>query len=175
MGYRGFVEQREEARRLRAGAATLAEIAAALGVSRSTVSVWVRDVEFTPRPRNRGAPRQRRHPLQLARLAEVEALRAEGIARIGELSAKELLIAGTALYAGEGAKTGWSGRFANSDPRMVWFFVTWLRRCFIVDERAAALRPVPPRRPRPRGRGQFWSALTGIPRPAVHQAIPSRA
>jgi hypothetical protein len=118
MGYRGFVEQREDARRLRAGAATLAEIAAALGVSRSTVSVWVRDVEFTPRPRNRGAPRQRRHPMQLARLAEVEALRAEGVARIGELSAKELLIAGTALYAGR-ARSG-TVRFGSRTPTPGW-------------------------------------------------------
>ena len=76
----------------------------------------------------------------LARLAEVDALRAEGIARIGELSAKELLIAGTALYAGEGAKRDGSVRFANTDPRMVLFFVTWLRRCFTVAEERLRVR-----------------------------------
>ena len=174
MGYRGFVEQRDEARRLRAGAATLAEIATALGVSRSTVSVWVRDVEFTPRPRNRGAPRQRPHPLHVARLAEVDALRADGIARIGELSAKELLIAGTALYAGEGSKRDGSVEFANTDPRMVLFFVTWLRRCFTVAEARLRVRPVPPRRPRPRGRGPVLVRAHGYS--AVQQFIkPYRA
>lgn len=163
MGYRGFVEQRDEARRLRAGAATLAEIATALGVSRSTVSVWVRDVEFTPRPRNRGAPRHRPHPLHVARLAEVDALRADGIARIGELSAKELLIAGTALYAGEGSKRDGSVRFANTDPRMVLFFVTWLRRCFTVAEERLRVRLYLHEGLDLEGAVQYWSELTGIP------------
>ncbi len=110
----------------------------------------------------------------LARLAEVEALRAEGIARIGELSAKELLIAGTALYAGEGAKRDGSVRFANTDPRMVLFFVTWLRRCFTVAEERLRVRPVPPRRPRPRGRGPVLVRAHGYS--AVQQFIkPYRA
>ena len=67
--------------RWRAEAWTLAEIAAELGVARSTVSLWVRDVAFVPRPRNRGAPAQRVHPQRAARLAQIEELRALGIAR----------------------------------------------------------------------------------------------
>ena len=59
MGNRGFVELREEARRLRADAWTLLAIADRLGVAKSTVSLWVRDVEFVPGPRaDAGAPRK---------------------------------------------------------------------------------------------------------------------
>ena len=140
MGYRGRPEDRAQARQWRAQAWTLGAIAAEVGVARSTVSLWVRDVTFTPRPRNRGAPSQRVHPQQEARLREIQALRDEGVARIGELSRKEHLVAGAALYAGEGAKTDGVVKFANSDPRMVLFFTNWLRTFFTVDESRLRLR-----------------------------------
>ena len=43
MGYRGNVEEQEKARALRAQNRTLADIAQILGVSKSSVSLWVRD------------------------------------------------------------------------------------------------------------------------------------
>jgi len=143
MGYRGRPEDRERARDLRAASWTLGAIADELGVATSTVSLWVRDVTFEPRPRNRGAPAQRVHPQRVARLREIDELRDEGVARIGELSRKEHLVAGAALYAAEGAKTDGVVKFANSDPRMILFFVTWLRTFFIVDESRLRL-PLPP-------------------------------
>ena len=48
MGYRGKVAEQTKARELRACGMTLADIAADLAVSKSSVSLWVRDVEFTP-------------------------------------------------------------------------------------------------------------------------------
>src|SRR2546423_624921 len=67
-------------------------------------------------------------------------LLAEGREHIGRLGEQEFLVAGTALYAGEGAKGDGSVRFANSDPRMLVFFCTWLRRFFDVDETRLRLR-----------------------------------
>jgi hypothetical protein len=57
MGYRGKLGEQQQARRLRRTGLPLAEIAATLGVAKSSVSLWVRDVEFTPLPR---PPRGRR-------------------------------------------------------------------------------------------------------------------
>jgi transcriptional regulator with XRE-family HTH domain len=51
MGYGGKVAEQEQARALRVRSWTLAEIAAELGVSKSSVSLWVRDVDFVPKPR----------------------------------------------------------------------------------------------------------------------------
>src|SRR5438477_12781360 len=84
MGYRGKLAEREEARLLRAQSWTLADIAAWLHVSKSSVSVWVRDVEFVPSPRRMGAQR-RANRLHDAKVAEIERLAAEGFARIGQL------------------------------------------------------------------------------------------
>jgi AraC-like DNA-binding protein len=59
MGYGGKVTERHRARELRAEAWTLKDIAAELGVSKSSVSLWVRDVDFVP---TRDVERARRGP-----------------------------------------------------------------------------------------------------------------
>jgi transposase len=51
MGHRGKLAQRQQARRLRRTGPPLAEIATRLGVSKSSVSLWVRDVKFETLPR----------------------------------------------------------------------------------------------------------------------------
>ncbi len=83
MGYGGKLVEQQRARELRAAAWTLADIATELGVSKSSVSLWVRDVEFVPKPRNRGHASHRPHPLHLAKLAEIERLNGEAIDQIG--------------------------------------------------------------------------------------------
>ncbi len=133
MGYRGKVKEQEKARALRAQNRTLADIAQTLGVSKSSVSLWVRDVPFTPTLRLRG-PHRRPHPAHEAKLRQIEDLNREGRERIGTLSDEEFFVAGVALYAGEGAKADGLVHFANSDPAMVRFFCAWFRRFFDVDE-----------------------------------------
>src|SRR4051794_35019859 len=133
MGYRGKVEQQEKARLLREEGRTLADIADTLGVSKSSVSLWVRDVEIEPLQR-RPSLNRRPHPQHLAKLAEIEACNELGARRLRVLSDEAFLAAGLALYAGEGAKTGNGVKFANTDPAMVAFFCAWFRRFFVIDE-----------------------------------------
>src|SRR5687768_5498427 len=105
MGYRGKLAERERARELRAQSYTLVEIAQELGVSKASVSVWVRDVDFVPRPRNRGHPAGPHHPMRLKKEAEIERCRGEADAWIGSLTERELTMFALGLYAGEGDKT----------------------------------------------------------------------
>jgi transposase len=111
MGYRGKLAEQQQARQLRRAGLPLAEIAAALGVSKSSVSLWVREVEFTPVPRVSQGRRRDPNALQRRKQAEIDRLVEEGRARIGRLSEREFLVAGVALYAGEGAKG--TGGFAS--------------------------------------------------------------
>jgi hypothetical protein len=169
MGYRGKVKEQEKARALRAQNHTLADIARILGVSKSSVSLWVRDVPFTPTVRLRG-PHRRPHPAHEAKLRQIEELNRAGRERLGILSDEALFAAGVALYAGEGSKTDGEVRFSNSDPKMVRLFCMWFRRFFNVDEK------------RIRGRlylhegldltaaVEFWSALANIPTHQFHKA-----
>ena len=140
MGYRGKLATQQQARRLRRTGLPLAEIAATLGVSKSSVSLWVRDVEFTPLPRPPRGRRRAPNALQRRKQAEVDRLVEEGRARVGRLSEREFLVAGVALYAGEGAKRDGAVKFANSDPRMIAFFCAWLRRFFEIDETRLRVR-----------------------------------
>ncbi len=166
MGYRGKVVEQERARELRAQAWTLKEIAAELGVARSSVSVWVRDVEFEPKPRewtSAVARRRGANALQQRKAAEIADLQAEGRLRIGTLSERELFVAGAALYAGEGAKGDGAVVFANSDPRMIAFFCLWLRRFFDVDESRLRMRIYLHQGLDLEAATKFWVELTGIP------------
>jgi hypothetical protein len=163
MGYRGKLAEQQQARQLRRTGLPLAEIALRVGVSKSSVSLWVRDVELAP---VRSPPRGRRrdpNALQRRRQAEIDRLLAEGRARIGRLSEREFLVAGVALYAGEGSKRDGSVLFTNSDPRMIALFCSWLRYFFQVDESRLRLRLYLHQGLDLATAKAFWSALTGIP------------
>lgn len=163
MGYRGKVREQEQARELRAHGKTLKEIADQLGVAKSSVSLWVRDVPFTPSKRRRGAQR-RRQPLRERKLREIEELNREGIERIGNLTEREFLVAGTMLYAGEGFKTDHEVGMANTDPKVHLFFVAWLRHFFDIDESRLRMRLYLHEGLDLEKAELFWSDLTEIPR-----------
>ena len=102
MGYRGKLSERQQARQLRRAGLLLVEIASQLGVAKSSVSLWVRDVPFDRLPRPPRGRRRGPNALQRRRQAEIDRLVAEGRERIGRLSEREFLVAGVALYAGKG-------------------------------------------------------------------------
>lgn len=165
MGYRGKLAEQERARQLRARAWTLQEIADELGVAKSSVSIWVRDVDFEPRPRSRGrsARRQRPNALQRRKLAEIEALLRDGTERIGRLSERDFFVAGVALYAAEGSKRDGNLRFTNSDPRFIYFYCRWLRHFFDIDESRLRVRLYLHRGLDLDAANGYWSAITAIP------------
>lgn len=171
MGYRGKVVEQERARALRHQAWTLNEIARELAVAKSSVSLWVRNIPFDESTRaararanrNHGAQNRGPNKLALAKQAEMTRLLTEGHTRIGSLSERDLLIAGTALYAGEGSKTDGMVAFANSDPRMIALFLVFLRHFFMVDERRLRLRLYLHDGLDLEAANEFWARTTGIP------------
>jgi len=164
MGYGGKLHEQHRARELRAEAWTLAEIAAELGVSKASVSVWVRDVEFVPRARNRGHRSTKPHPAHVAKLAEIESSDRWAAAAIGALSDREFLVMGTALYLGEGFKTDGAVGMANTDGSVLVAFVAWLRRYFSIDESRLRVRLYLHEGLDLDAAERHWSELLGVPR-----------
>jgi transposase len=138
---------RAKARLLREEGLDYDDIAAELGVSKSSVSLWVRDL---PRPgrlsydecRKRAAEGVRRYweAERPARQAEREAVKAAAIAEIGALTDRELLIAGAVAYWCEGTKRKPHRPqerviFVNSDPGLIAFFLRFLRAAGIPGSR----------------------------------------
>jgi hypothetical protein len=133
VGYGGKVVEQAAARELRAGGMTVPDIAAELGVSKSSVSLWVRDVPVPPMARRRTRS-QAPHPHKLRRLAEIQAMDRLGVERVGTIDEQAFLVAGAALYAGEGAKGDGCVAFANTDPALLDLYMRWIRYFFEIDE-----------------------------------------
>jgi len=129
---------RTMARHLRLQGLDYEEIVARLGVSKSSVSLWVRDLPRPPRVSpdecaRRTSERMRRYWTAERRvLAERRAAAsAAAAADIGSLTDREILIAGGVAYWCEGAKNKPHRRadrvtFANSDPELISFFLLFL-------------------------------------------------
>jgi transposase len=129
---------RSRARDLRAQGMDYEQIAAALGVAKSSVSLWVRDLPTPARLsyaecRKRSAEGARRYwaAERPARDAQRAADRAAAAAEIAELTDRELLIAGAIAYWCEGAKSKPHRRdervvFMNSDPSLIQLFLRFL-------------------------------------------------
>ena len=139
-----------EARRLRRETGMpVKRIAAALGVSTSSVSYWVRDIKLTPeqRERNLRGPAGPQNPERIA--ARVAAIRETARKRRrqnqaeGRLRASEgdlLHAAGCMLYWAEGAKDRNQLKLCNSDPHMLVFFRRFLTERMGVDPARIRIR-----------------------------------
>ena len=174
MGYRGKLAEREMARELRAQGMTLLEIAEQLGVSKSSVSLWVRDMDVQIEQRRGGWwTTGNPHPARVRKDAEIASCDAKGRQRLGELSEEAFLAAGAALYAGEGSKTDGCVGFANSDPAMVSLFCRWLRHFFEIDEQRLRVRLYLHQGLDLDAAVRHWSRVTGIP--AAQFTSPYRA
>jgi transcriptional regulator with XRE-family HTH domain len=140
---------RAKARELREQGLDYEEIAAALRVSKGSVSLWVRDMPTPPHltyeeSRKRSAEGVRRYwagerPVREA--ARDAAIAAAG-AEIGPLSDREMLIAGAIAYWCEGLKgkpRQQSDRvvFVNSDPALISFFLRFLDKAGIEPDRVS--------------------------------------
>jgi predicted transcriptional regulator len=124
---------RDEARELRRQGLSVGEIAKRTGASRSSVSLWVRDIELTNEQRAVLRDNQRKWAGQNLG-AQVNRVKARE-ARLkwqaeGRMRAKEchpLHMAGCMLYWAEGAKDRTKMYFVNSDANMLRMFMRFLR------------------------------------------------
>lgn len=133
------LKEKAEARRLRQEGVSVRTIAQMLGVSRGSVSTWVRDIELTPEQRKALKGNQKNNQVLAAR-ANVEKhlqLR-EQYQQEGREKAREgdlLHLAGCMLYWGEGAKARNSLTMTNSDADMLIFYMRFLKESLgVVDD-----------------------------------------
>ncbi|MEV7081506.1 hypothetical protein AB0N88_23695 [Streptomyces sp. NPDC093516] len=126
---------REKARELRLQGWTYDRIQAELGCSKSSVSLWVRDLPKPERKRTReeASAIARRGWEATLRLRDEERQRTKEAAKqaVGALSPRELFLLGVGLYWAEGGKDKPYDRrenvcFVNSDPGKIEVFLAWL-------------------------------------------------
>lgn len=163
---------------MRAEGCSLKEIAATVGVSLASVSVWVRDVELTEEQR---AVLLARNPATNGQLVGVAVQSAQARERrreqqqLGRLAAKSgdlLHAAGCMLFWAEGSRRRNTMCFTNSDPAMIAFFVRFLRtRCGVaIDSIRVDLNLFADHTPRQSELEQFWLDLLELPRSSLRKS-----
>lgn len=127
------------ARSLRKNGLSIKKIATRMLVSKSTVSIWCRDIQLTAeqmsvleeskltggfKGRLKGAALQKNR-----RVLEIKNQEKIGIEELGRLKEKELFTAGLGIYLGEGAKDPDTEiSLSNSDPKIILFMLNWFCR-----------------------------------------------
>lgn len=131
------IEAKDRAVFLRSLGKSYSEILEEVGVAKSTLSIWLRDVGLAKKQQHRlsqkkieaglrGAERRRQQ-----RLAAISRINDEARKKIGNISQRELWWIGISLYWAEGSKEkdgrpGSGVKFSNSDPVMIKVFLKWL-------------------------------------------------
>lgn len=129
-----LLEQRK-AIDLRKGGRSIKEIARVLGVSKGSVSVWVRKTKITEKQQKslllRGFTTEAIEKRRAKRIFNEEQKRSlifEAAKKELEVSKADLKIIGTALYWAEGGKTKRGmARISNSDPLMIKTMMSFFR------------------------------------------------
>ena len=126
-------KEREEVRRLRKEEGmSIKKIANKVGVSKASVSIWVRDIELTDEQKLNLKPSV--VAMSISNRETFKKIR-EKYQEEGKIKAKEnnaLHIMGCMLYWAEGNKQKNSARLSNTDSNIIKLYVKFLRECFNV-------------------------------------------
>ena len=163
--------EKQLARKLRKKGYSIKDIAKRLGVSKSSVSVWVRDISLTPEqvnylaasPHTLTAIEKRR----VARLVNEERKRnlitLKAKKEIISVTHKELWLMGIMLYWAEGGKTQRTVRFSNGDPEMIKIMMRFFRNvCHVPEKKFRGYIHIHPHLD-PKRAEAYWSTVSGIP------------
>jgi AcrR family transcriptional regulator len=171
--------EREIARAMRRQGRSIRDITTLVGVSKSSVSLWVRDIDLTPeqhealRERNAAYSRQRLGNSVWSAQCRERRARWQEEGRTAARQADPRHAAGCMLYWAEGSKARNIAQMTNADPEVLRFFVAFLRRFFDVpDEQfAVTCNLFADHLDRQREVEQFWLDTLGLPASSLRKSI----
>lgn len=168
-------KERIEARKLRREGQSIRTISKKVNVSKGTVSLWCEDIMLTIEQKNKLIEDEKKGKA-VGRAKAWESIRNERLNRlakyvekgrnfVGQLSERDIFIAGIALYWAEGNKKNRRLVFSNSDPIMIKLQIKWLIECLGVSRNdiycKVGINQI--HRDRVARVEQYWSEITGIP------------
>ena len=173
MGYVGKLKLRLKAREFRKKGFSIKEIQKRLGVSKSSVSLWVRDIKLTKKQLEKLYLNKRTGALKGSVIAAMNKVKKreeltqrilkEGMKEVGKLSKRDKFVIGIAMYFAEGDKTDKHVGFSNSDPQSVKFMMDWLREfCKVPEVKFRGSLYLHDNLDEKKAK-RFWSKLTKIP------------
>lgn len=170
-------KEQGQAIKLRKNGSSISSIASSLNVSKSTVSMWCKEIALTERQLKKIATVSKHHAtLGLLRAAEVqrskrklciEAQTKIGKEDVGALNRRDLFMVGLGLYWGEGYKKGSQELgFTNSDPLMLRVYILWLEQTYDISRHDLILRVSINDQHSARSEDveRYWSQILHVPR-----------
>jgi hypothetical protein len=162
-------EEKIEAIKLRKSGVGYSEILRKIRVSKSTLSIWLKDIELNPSQKERlfkgreisryaGAKARQR-----MRIEKTKEIIKEAKKELNSLIDKELFLSGLMLYWAEGAKTSEVIKFSNSDPLMIKLMMRWFREiCGVPESKFRIALHIHELLSR-KNIEEYWSKTTNIP------------
>lgn len=109
-----------------------------LGLSKSTLSDWLREVPYNPNEivldRIRVAQLKSALFKQEQRRKDIIEKKKIAKSEIGKINKRDLLMIGIGLYWGEGSKLNENIRIINSDPHIIKTSMVWFRKIFLLKD-----------------------------------------
>lgn len=151
------------------------EIRVEVPVAKSTLSLWLRNVELSDeqvrqiklrqfdKARKKWGVSSMGEWNRKKRQIQVSAIRGSAREEVASLSQSEFFVAGVMLYWAEGDKGGRAVRVSNSDAVFVKFMMRWLRECCRIPEENFRASIHYHRNQDEFAIKKYWSAITGIP------------
>lgn len=168
-------EKRLVALKLRRAGLSLKSIAKELSVSKGSVSLWCRDIVLTDGQRERikeysfeAGQKGRMLGATMNHQKKVDNINyfnEEGERNVGNISQRDLMLIGAALYWAEGRKTEGTFTLINSDPEMITLMYFWLIQIAQVkpEDFILHLSINEIHRPRIKKVLKFWADLLQLP------------
>jgi len=173
MGYAGKLDLKLKARSLRKSGLSIREIQKRLKVSKSSVSIWVRDIRLTKKQLEKLYLNKKTGNLKGSIIAAMNKIRKrekltkklmqEGKKEVGKLSKRDKFVIGISMYFAEGDKTDKSVVFSNTDSQAIKFMVDWLRKVCKVPEEKFRCNLYIHDNLNEKEAKKFWSDLIKIP------------
>ncbi len=140
------IKEKEYAIKLRKEGKTYSDILDAVGVAKSTLAIWLKEVKLSKPEKQKFTEAKRLSSLRggqakkQQRIEKQHDIFSKAKSEIGTLSDRELFLIGIVMYWAEGSKEkehhpGSPLRFANSDPYMIKLFLSWLKDMGVNKER----------------------------------------
>jgi len=171
-----WFELKPEVIKLRKEGFSIGKIERPLGIPRSTLSGWLKDIKLSKKQKEE-LTRNWRHALVKARkkavlwhnaqkekrlkLAKEQALKTVGVIDITDKKILELVLA--ILYMGEGTKKKVETSMGNSDPLILKFFLAALKRIYDFDLKKIKCQLSLRADQNPEEMKRFWSKKLGVP------------
>lgn len=165
--------ERDKARALRRQGYSMNEIVRTLGIAKSSVSLWTKDIELSAQHRKRLSERGRSiESIERRRQARLRNERArrrpffeQAVADITEMTQDQLFLIGVALYWGEGSKTKrGTVDFTNSDPQSIQIMMRFFREvCNVPRSKFRGHVILHPHLDAEKAE-RYWSRISGVPR-----------